>query len=321
MKVFYLSNHGFGHMIRSIPFIERLSDKDKVYVACGANQIDFLKRYFEKKSSRFIFQEIKTDVGFINYKNGIRVNRNKTQQALYEFMLNLPQMVKEEVEQLKNFSFSEIYVDISPLGILVGKQLKKKVIVLTNFTWYKQYLHLKLDQTIIDFYYQLDQQIDELWLYPLSFPFEYLHCIKRKVEFMPRPIDTKKVNALRTKYQHIVSIMSGMSSNMVVQVTNFNGLIVTTNKVRVKYNGPIAILGNECLDSQNYIAASDLVVTKSGFTTVSECIYNKVKMLLIERPSAYEDSYIISEVKKQQLGESIKQSELKNLKLGQYLDD
>jgi len=320
MKVFFLSNHGFGHMIRSIPFLEQLSRNDRVYVASGQEQITFLKSYFCKGIERFSFHVVKTDIGFVNYDNQLKVNRRKTQKAICQYMIELPQLINDEVKKLKQETFTEIYADISPLGILVAKQMNKKVFVLTNFTWYKQYEHLNFDQKIIQFYYELDQLINELWLYPLAFPFHYIHCIKRKIEFYPRPIDPLKVAQMKAKYPLIVSIFSGMSSSMIVEIENYKGLIITNNKLQVKYNGPLIVLGQECLDTQNYIACSDLVITKAGFTTIAECISAKVNMLLVERPSAYEDTFLIQEVKKLGFGNSIKEKELKKLNLSNYLN-
>ncbi len=319
MKVIYLSNHGFGHIIRSIPIMEKMSQKEVVYVACGKEQIIFLKQYFATKLDCFIFHIIQTDVGLINYKNGLKVNKSKTQIAIFQYMKILPSLVDEEVQYLKNKDVSEIYVDISPLGILVGKTLKTKVYLMTNFTWYKQYLHLNFDAKIIRFYYELDKMVDEIWLYPLSFPFTYLHCLKRKVDFISRPIDETKIKELKDKYPQIISVLSGMSSQLLVEITNYQGLVITTDKVHIKYNGPLVVLGPECLDSQNYIASSDLVVTKAGFTTILECMNAKVRMLLIERPSAYEDSFLIEEVKRRELGTAIKEVELRKLDIGKYL--
>ena len=61
----------------------------------------------------------------------------------------------------------------------------------------------------------------------------------------------------------------------------------------------------DATDSQNYIAACDLVVTKPGYSTVSEAILGRVPMLTYQREGFSEDDAIIDAVEDLGIGHRI----------------
>ena len=64
------------------------------------------------------------------------------------------------------------------------------------------------------------------------------------------------------------------------------------------------------LDTQNYIAASSIVITKAGWGTIAEAVLGHTNLVLIERPSAKEDSFNIEKIKENKLGISIAEKDL-----------
>jgi hypothetical protein len=315
MKVFYLSSHGFGHIIRTIPFLLEILENtnEQVYLVCDHKQIEFLKAYFMNYKNRIIYREMTTDIGFVNYENSITVNREATIQRLEVFLSSLDQVVTEEYNRLKDFAIDEIYIDISLIGIKVSKLLGVKSIMMTNFTWYKQYETLDFPQEIIHTFKTIESMVDELWVYPLAFPFEHITSNRKQLDYQSRPFDWDKIEALRKNHSQIITVFTGMSASSGVKIKNYKGLLIHSEHIQVDYDGPKLVLDARVLDSHNYIAASDFVITKSGWTTVSECIKANTKMVLIERPSAYEDTYIINQVKQLGYGMSIKEENLQDL--------
>ncbi|MDF2700982.1 MAG: hypothetical protein K0Q49_2546 [Haloplasmataceae bacterium] len=319
-KVFFLSSHGFGHIVRTIPMIKEILDKtnDCVYIACDLIQIDFLRKYLNE-DKRVSYSIIKTDVGFVNLPNSFTVDVEATETKIFEFINSIDHIVNYEITKLKQFEFNEIYCDISPIGILVGSILKKKVILMTNFTWYVQYKYLNLNKDIIDYYYNLDTKVNKLWTYPLSLPLDHIKCERKSLSFVSRTFNNEFINNIRKDFEQVVIILSGMSAKIIVNIKNYDGLIIHTEQIKVNYNGPKVVLHKDIMNTHDYIKASDLVVTKAGWTTVSECVCANVKMLLIERPSALEDTHIINEISKMGLGLSITEEELSELYLDKYI--
>ncbi|MER2040608.1 glycosyltransferase [Desemzia incerta] len=69
-------------------------------------------------------------------------------------------------------------------------------------------------------------------------------------------------------------------------------------------------MATDTQDTHNYLAASDLVIAKAGWGTISEAITASEKLVLIERESVLEDTHNIQQLKEDHLAISIKESEL-----------
>ena len=63
-------------------------------------------------------------------------------------------------------------------------------------------------------------------------------------------------------------------------------------------------------DTQNYIRASEFIISKAGWGTVAEAVCGKISMVLLERDGVLEDTHIINELKKLSNTKSIKFEEL-----------
>lgn len=117
MKVIYISSHGFGHMIRTIPLIEELLHaNEQIRIICDTKQIRFLKQYFIDKK-QINYKELVTDIGFINIPNQFTVNKQETIEQVQSYIQTLDSVVLDEVMELESFKIDEIYVDISLIGL------------------------------------------------------------------------------------------------------------------------------------------------------------------------------------------------------------
>lgn len=320
-KIFYISSHGFGHLTRCLAQIDIILENTnkKIYIACGKKQIAFAKIYLSKYKNRVIYNNIETDVGFINKQDSLIVDKIKLQKKLFEFIENLENLVIKESYKLNSLKFKEINVDISPLGVLVGKRLNKKVIMTTNFTWYSQYKYLNLDNEILNFFKKIDLKIDYLKKYPLNFGLEHLNCEHEDINYICRKIDYEIVNKIRKKYGKSLMVSVGKSANISeIKLENFQGTIFYTEGVKINSKANLVKLPLNTLDTQNYIAASEFIITKAGWGTISECMISGTPMLLIERPSAIEDTHNIKEILYFKKGLSISEDKLRKIEVSEY---
>ncbi|MGL4864705.1 MAG: hypothetical protein ACRC3I_04445 [Cetobacterium sp.] len=157
--------------------------------------------------------------------------------------------------------------------------------------------------------------IDNLYIYPLNLDFSYINPKIIKMEFIYRKIDNKKIQSIKEKYGKSIFISCGKSAQIErIVVKKFKGTIFTTSGVDVENKDGIVVeLLVDVLDTQNYIGASEFVVSKAGWGTVAECICNKTRMILLERDRVLEDIHIINELEKILNTKSIKIEELKYL--------
>ena len=303
MKVilFYISSHGFGHITRVLARIESFIDTypGKIYLSCGKSQISFAQKYLAKYSDKIIYNSITTDIGLINKKYSLEVDINNTQSSLIKFIDSWNLLINKELETIAYFDVDCIITDISPIGMLIGKLLDKKVIAISNFTWYNQYKHLNLSSKILNAYLNAESFIDEFWSYPLSLDLSHIKCSVKKVDFICRKFDVQKIDYLKRKYGKSIYISVGKSATIgTIPIHDFSGTVFITTGVTVIGNNLNVIeLPEDTLDTHNYLAASIKAIIKAGWSTVSEAICANVPMTLLERPNILEDTHIIKSCK------------------------
>lgn len=317
--VLYISSHGFGHMTRCLSLIENIlkNTQYNIYIACGKKQNDFARIYLSKYKSRIIYKDLVTDIGLINKENSLEVDKEKLENKLVEFVSSWDDVVNKEAEELKKLNIKSIVCDISPIGCLVGKKLNLPVTFISNFTWIEQYEHLDIDEAIINRFRTAYSYINKFIQYDLCLAKDYINANEvYNGGFVCREIDKCKVDGIKAKYGKCIFITCGKSASLnCINIKNFSGTIFTTSGIDITTEKECNIvqLPIDILDTQNYITASDIVITKAGWGTIAEAILGHTNLVLIERPSAKEDTFNIEKIKENNLGISIKEQDLANI--------
>ncbi|SFH87628.1 glycosyltransferase [Pisciglobus halotolerans] len=313
---FYVSSHGFGHMTRNLAIMEEILEKteNSIYLASGKFQNQFAKSYLSKYKDRVLFTDLCTDVGLINQQNSLKVDVKRLEESLNKFIDSWEAVVAEEYEILKKLSVHCIINDVSPIGALVGKKLKIKTIGISNFTWVEQYEFLGVRESIIEAFKDAYSNLDIFMTYPLALPMTEMKVPSKKIDFITRNIDLEKINKIKEKYGDSIFITCGKSASLKsITIENYKGTIFTTSGIKILGSSRVVQLPVNTLDTQNYIAASDVVISKAGWSTISEAVTAKRNLVLIERDDILEDSYNIRQLKKQHLAISIKEEALRRL--------
>lgn len=315
----YISSHGFGHMTRCLSLIENILQNTQynIYIASGKKQNDFARIYLSKYKSRIIYKDLVTDIGLINKDNTLEVDKEKLENKLVEFVLSWNDTVNNEVEELKKLNIKTIISDISPIGCLVGKKLNIPVTFISNFTWIEQYEHLGIDENLINKFRIAYSYINKFIQYDLCLAKDYINANEiYNGGFVCRKIDNLKVDEIKAKYGKSVFITCGKSASLnCINIKNFSGTVFTTSGIDITTEKECNVvkLPIDILDTQNYIVASDIVITKAGWGTIAEAIIGHTNLVLIERPSAKEDTFNIEKIKENNLGISIKEQDLVNI--------
>lgn len=315
----YISSHGFGHMTRCLGIMEKIlkTSDYSLYIVCDKKQNDFAKIYLAKYKDRIIYKDLVTDIGLVNKENSLEVDKLLLQKELLEFTSSWYDVVNDEYNFLKSLNIKCIVSDISPIGTLVGHKLQLPVVLITNFTWVEQYEYIGIDESIIDKYRQAYSYVTKFIKYDLCLPISSVNCEDvNKVGFICRNIDLDKVEKIKKQYGKSIMVTCGKSANLnTINIKNFNGTIFTTSGIDITCEDDCNVvnLPIDILDTQNYIAASDMVITKAGWGTIGEAVLGHTNLVLIERPSAKEDSFNIEELKKRKLAISINEEDLLDL--------
>lgn len=314
--VFYVSSHGFGHMTRSLAVIEEVMEKTDfhVYLVCGKYQNDFARNYLAKYQNRMQFNDFQTDVGLVIADKSLIVDARETERQLINFVGKWEEIVAMEIEHLKSWTVECVISDISPIGALVGEELNVRTIGLSNFTWVEQYEYFYIKQEIIEHFKAAYAYFDEFIEYSLALPMESITAPKKEIGFVARELNWRKLSNLKQYYGSSIFISCGKAVTIDnIHVENYSGTIFTTSGVTVTGSDNVVELPTDTLDTHNYLAASDLVITKAGWGTISEAITANKKLVLIEREGVLEDSHNIQRLTDNHVAISIKESDLASL--------
>ena len=270
----YISSHGFGHMTRCLGIMKNIlhTSDYNLYVVCGKIQNDFARIYLAKYKDRIIYKDLVTDIGLVNKENSLEVDKLLLQQQLLEFTSLWEDVVNDECDFLEKLNIKCIVSDISPIGTLVGNKLQLPVVLITNFTWVEQYEYVGIDESIIDKYRQAYSYVTKFIKYDLCLPINSVNCQEvYEAGFTCRDIALDKVEKIKQQYGKSIMVTCGKSANLnTINIKNFKGTIFTTSGIDItcEENCNIVNLPINILDTQNYIAASSMVITKAGWGTI-----------------------------------------------------
>lgn len=313
--LFYASNHGFGHLTRTIAIVEKvmkISDYSVSYVS-GAKQIDFAKKYLNKYKDRIEFRVVNNDIGLINNWKSLEVDKIKTLELIEEYLEGFDSLLEGEYNYYKNKEIDRVIVDISILGIHLGKKLGLHTSLITNFTWCQQYEYLDFPKDLIDKFKETYKLVDEIIEYDLSLGLSEYNDNIIEGHILAREVDKKRVEEIKAMYGNILMISCGQSADLHnIHIRNFSGTIIKTRGVEVTSTSPVIELDFDVLDTQNYVAASNLIIAKAGWGTLGEGLVGHTPLVLMER-DVREDTEMTNILKERKLAISIHPKDMKDI--------
>ena len=313
--IFYASSHGFGHMTRCLAIIEELLETTDylIYLASGAYQNSFARVYLARFGDRVTYRDIRTEVGLVNKDNSLQVDIPRLEHELTDFMAGWDNAVTAEVAILRELPVACVISDISVIGIQVGEQLGGRNIGIANFTWCEQYEFLGLSEILIDRFREVYAKLDILIEYDLMLPAPKLLVPRKQTGFICRRFDSDRIAVIKAQYGPSIFITCGKSASLLnIQIDNYEGTIFATSGINITATGNATVieLPIDTFDTHNYLAASDIVIAKAGWGTISEALLSKRNLVLIDREGVLEDTENIEELKRRSVAVSIKESDL-----------
>lgn len=166
---------------------------------------------------------------------------------------------------------------------------------------------------------------DFLLCLPLSNKLEPFKRIEN-VGLMVRQINYKQAKEIRDRIgrdKKLIYIGLGKSVNLEYlkkikfsQYRGFNFLFSAGTEV---IGDNIFTIPKDDLETQNYIAACDYIITKAGWSTIAEAIQAHIPLLIIKRDNIIEDRIMIREIERLKIGRAIDINEFEELKIRDYL--
>lgn len=307
---YYISDYGYGHASRSIAVIRRLlKDPDISIIVCHSFALSFIK---ESIHSNFVcYRSVKTDVGYVLEKDSIYPDMGRLFEKYKTFISEWNFRIKEEREFLKNYNVDLVISDISPLPFEAAESLNMPSIGISNFTWYTAYKGLIEDRLLKTFQNAYQRMT---YFYSLAGCQEKWNVETNQYGFFSRDLDKKEVNRIKRlvnpdRNSKVIFLGLGMKIDVgsLEQLSIWdspNCVFIVSSNVQVNRSNVYKVPA-DYLESQNYIGASDLVISKAGWGMVGEAVNAQIPLLILNRPALNEDQNTINYLKQNQLCETV----------------
>lgn len=316
---FYVSDYGFGHASRQIALLRSLHQHTNLELFVKSySSYDFITASFTGNRIHVLKQ--KNDLG-PSYKKSMILDREKTKREFELYVRNWPAYIKKEIEFLRKRKIDLVISDVVPQIAIAAKKIGLPVVAITNFTWYDIYSNI-LGESQTENLKECYEMMDLCLALPFDMPLEYFKE-KEKTNLLTRNFTRSRKN-IRNKLNipndgFVIYFGIGFSSNVTREKFNIpdNDKFLFLCSSNCKMNGGFTIPITD-VESQDYISAADLAVTKTAYGTVSEAINGKVPLCFFNRPNFIEGEKIGREIEELNIGKGYKYDEIIN---HSYLDE
>ena len=317
--VYYVSEYGFGHAARSIGLIrELLKQNPDIHIeVVNRYASNFLKDSLHNPN--VTLYKLSTDIGYVLRKGSVLPDHDRQIIEIEEFITSFQGLIESEIKRLNNKKVDLILSDISPLAFEIANRLGIPSIGISNFTWFTAFL----DLVPIEMIAPLKSSYDKMdYFFALAGSNEQNIKPTQQFGFYSRNVDQSEVDKIRSKVgvnKKLVFLGLGMKmvlndlQNLPIWNSPNIHFIVSSNLTIDHPN--VSIIEKDYIETQNYIAACDLVITKAGWGTVAESVVAGVPLLIIEREGMKEDQNTINYLLENKLGRTISIKEFERLVL------
>ncbi|MEH7440194.1 glycosyltransferase [Neobacillus drentensis] len=317
---YYISDYGYGHASRSIAIIRELLKIPEVrIIVCHSFALPFIKESLN--SDRVKYRSIKTDVGYFLAKDSIYPDKELLIIEYKNFVVDWDNLQLQERNFLQKNNVDLVISDISPLPFEAAESLDIPSIGVSNFTWYTAYDGL-IDEGELKVYKEAYQKMS--YYFSLAGSQEDWNVNTKEFGFFSREVDDNEVSRIRrlvNPYGNKKIIFLGLGMKIDVGTlerlpiwSSPDCVFLISSNVQVDLPNTFQIPAGY-LESQNYIAASDLVISKAGWGMVGEAVSSNIPLLILNRPSMKEDQNTINYLKQKYICETIEWEEFKTFQI------
>jgi len=322
---FYISNHGFGHASRNIPIVQnllKLDDDIKVIIKTDTMQLEFMRQALSNYNSRIVYYDEGVDLGLILKKNSQLVDKARLKCELNRFISTWETRIEKEKIFLKENKVSFIVSDIVPWIFEASDQMNIKSLLISNFTWTEIYKEL-FDNDIPEVYASFYKKADYVFEYPFSDNMNINTDKVSKVGLSCREFNETVVESLKNKFKKpliFISLGRSVDINNEIEVEGLPYDFIYTEGIKLKGNNTHK-LPIDTNNTHDYIKASEVIITKAGWSTVSEAIYAKKPIIVLNRPEIKEDKNTVSSLLKLNIAKAIEFNQLNSENLKVYIEE
>jgi len=313
---FYISDHGYGHASRDIAIIRHLKKNLGVNIFIKTSKpFNFVK----KSLSDIKLIECLNDEGIILEDDYPKVDKIKT-LALFEKLIDRwEEYIQKEKQFCKEKNIDLIISDIAPQPFIVAKEIGIPSVAISNFTWHSVFSHIFGDNEITKTLKYAYKCATLACLLPFAEP---MNLFRKRI---PISLVSRDIDVIKSDFRSSLGIKEnekliyvGLGKSMdekilsnISQIDDPNIRLLLPYGAKLNSRRDIKI-PKDYTESQNYLGICDLIVSKAGYSTISEAVRAKVPVFIFERENIYEDIFVGKELKKLKIGEVISFEEFIN---------
>ncbi|UZJ79350.1 glycosyltransferase [Fictibacillus sp. KU28468] len=320
---FYISEYGYGHASRCMAIIRRLlsTDEGVRILVCNHFSLGFIKDSLVSFNERVVFHDVVTDVGYVLKPGSLQLDNEALQQNVKNHLESISGLISDECQFLRSFDVDCIVSDIVPAAFEIGEALSVPTLGISNFTWWSAYEGV-LEQALLDKLESMYAKMD--YFFSLAGESEpgWGRRGRESFHFYCRPSDQRETERIRkildpTGTKKIIFVPVGMK----IQLGDMSEwelwnqpdcVFVVSSNMAIHHPNVFHIPANYT-ESQNYVAASDMVITKAGWGTVSEAVLHQKPLIVINRSEMNEDRNTVRFLEKNKLCQVADWGQLKDL--------
>ncbi len=322
---YYISDHGYGHASRSVALIRKLIEKLKnieIYVK-SSYPLKFLRNSLIN-NSEIKFQRVKNDFGYVSDEN-IEINPKKIENRYKNWQSTWESYIFKEKEFCKSRKIDLVISDIAPQPFIVSDELGIPSIGISNFTWYEIYEDIFKEIEKLKKLKKAYQKANIGLILPLETDLDPFNR-RQKIGLISRE-NNKNYQTVREEMgasENEIIIYFGVGKSY---FNNRKSEIQFPDELREDYSvlvssgynlidNPDYIIPEDETESQDYIGACDLIISKFGYGVVSEGIRSRTPMILAKR-NILEDEKGMEKLIELGIGEEVSRNDLIN---GKYVE-
>lgn len=310
---YYISDYGYGHASRAIALIRALGNYTKerpvrLFVCAGPSILPFLRQSLDNQTGLKLQYKMLnyTEPGYVLQPGSIAADRHRLAQRFDDYEEMLPALITKEQAFLIEEKVNLALTDISPVPLSAADKAGVTSVGLSNFTWYTAYEQM-LDAQRLKSLYDAYSSMDYFMALPGSKEPEWGRRGNLMGEFFCRDVNEGMAAGLKEQLNPDGSkLLIYFALGMSIEVDELEQLplwespdcvFIVSSHVKVKRTNIVRIPDEET-ESQNYLSICDLVLTKPGWSTVSEAIVLDKPLLLLKRTLFTEDEETVRAIPK-----------------------
>ncbi len=314
---YYISDYGYGHATRSIALIRALINRVPDSHIIVKSDLPFPLLHRSLQHPRITVIRCRNDIDFVVHSDAPVINREQTFRNVMSWMNSWDSYMGRELQFCRENRVDVIISDIVPQSFLVAEELGIPGIAVSNFSWDTILEHLYADYDPIE---QVKSAYRSASL-ALVLPFHTGMDVfprRQEVGLLAREQQFSRLQMrLRLGIPDSTALifLGGGGNHPLHQVHNLlsgvpTGIRFVVPTGSLSTSSQVIQIPPDETESQNWIGMCDLVVTKCGYSTVSEAVQAQIPLMVWKREGFIEDHIIAGTLEKEGLGVTINYADI-----------